>query len=127
MTHHGLARAGLTGHRGEAGLTARHRVVDDAEPPDPHLLQHVGRAVLTATALAAPSLHRQVELRDEPVGERGGVDAGEPHRGGMTGDLYPRPGRQLDEAPPVAPQHSPRLVREELEGDAGIAVELPPD
>ena len=37
---HGLARAGLTGHRGEAGRQLDDRVVDDPERPYPHLLQH---------------------------------------------------------------------------------------
>ena len=37
---HGLARTGLTGHRGEAGRQLDDRVVDDPERPYPHLLQH---------------------------------------------------------------------------------------
>ncbi len=37
---HGLARTGLTGHRGEAGRQLDHSVVDDPERPYPHLLQH---------------------------------------------------------------------------------------
>ncbi len=37
---HRLAGAGLAGHRGETGRQLDHRVVNDAQGPDPHLLQH---------------------------------------------------------------------------------------
>ena len=102
---HGLARSGLTGHRGEAGGELDDGVVDHAQGPDPHLLQHgydhtqsagvpppLVRVGATAreraegapesrgsVRRAAPTRHRERELGDEPVREGRVVQTGQPY------------------------------------------------
>ena len=55
---------------------------------------------------AAPPGDGQLELGDEAVGERAGVEPGEPERLAPAADLDPRTGWQLEGAPAVAPEHT---------------------
>src|SRR6185436_7931401 len=66
----------------------------------------VGLVAAAPLGGAPPAGHRQVELGDQPVGERRLVQPCEAHRVGAPADLDPRAGRQLDGASPVAPEHA---------------------
>ncbi|EPJ36737.1 putative DNA repair protein RecN [Streptomyces afghaniensis 772] len=74
--HHGLARTRLTGDRGEPGRQLDDSVVDHAERPYPHLLQHghdltrSGQPIATGPSLSPTRVDTDPkgrgELRDKP-------------------------------------------------------------
>src|SRR5687768_11634806 len=69
----------------------------------------------TVSGGAAPPCDRQLELRDEPVGERRLVQPREEHRRVAPAYLDPGTRRQLDRPAPVAPQDT-STVGDDLDG-----------
>lgn len=72
---HGLARTGLTGDDGEAGVEFDGGLGDDAEVGDAQFGDHSG-----LLDRSSPAGDGQAELCDESVGERAGVQASEADR-----------------------------------------------
>src|SRR6266436_7155590 len=64
---------------------------------------------VTVTVPRPPPVHRQGELRDEAVGERGVVQPGQPHRPLAPAHLDACAKRQVEHPPPIAPQHCAAL------------------
>ena len=122
---HGLARAGLAGEHGEPGVERQHRLVDDPEVADADLLDHARRVPVGVghhrAGRAAPALHREAELLDEPVGEAAVRQAGQPHRLVGAVHLDARARGQVDGAPPVAPHDAGALgAGQHLDDEAGL-------
>ena len=91
------------------GPSSSDGVVDDAEataaasPPAQRRLAQVASAVVRSRA--APAVHRQAELRHQPVGERRRVQPGQPHGRARRGEPRPALRAAGRGAPAVAPQH----------------------
>ena len=72
---HRLSRTGLTGDDSEAGVEFDGGLGDDTEVGDTQFGDHSG-----LLDRSSPAGDGQAELRDESVGERAGVETGEPDR-----------------------------------------------
>ena len=106
------------------GAELEHGVVDHAEAPDPHLLEHGG----DPTRTVGRNRSRRAGPRQPCTGRSNfatsrSVNGAACSRASRTGalaaaDLDPGARRQLDSAPAVAPQHARRRARvEHLDGE----------
>ena len=107
---HRLAGTGLTGDDGESLAQLELGGVDDAQRRQREVLPHQAATVAlphpAARGGATPAGDGKVELAHQPVGERSGLQPGQPDGLVAADHLDPRPDREVGGAASVAPQDS---------------------